>query len=60
MRFLPLLETALERQVLRQAGAVHQFRHAERQDRLATLYRSGHLALTPPAGQVVKFSGSWH
>lgn len=35
VRFLPLLEAALERQVLRQAGAVYQFRHAELQDRLA-------------------------
>ena len=36
VRFLPLLETASERQMLRQAGAVYQFRHAELQDRLAT------------------------
>lgn len=37
VRFMPLLETALERQVLRQAGAVYQFRHADLQDRLAAL-----------------------
>lgn len=35
VRFMPLLETALERQVLRQAGAVYQFRHAALQDLLA-------------------------
>jgi hypothetical protein len=35
--FLPLLETALDRQVLRQAGTVYQFRHAALQDLLATL-----------------------
>lgn len=32
---LKLLETARERQVLRQVGAVYQFRHAAIQDRLA-------------------------
>ena len=35
VRFLPLLQTALDRQVLRQAGAVYQFRHAALQDLLA-------------------------
>src|SRR5262249_62072729 len=35
VRFLPLLQTALKRQVLRQAGAVYQFRHAALQDLLA-------------------------
>jgi len=40
VRFLPLLETASERQVLRQAGAVYQFRHADLQDRLADRYRN--------------------
>lgn len=35
VRFMPLLETALERQVLRQAGTVYQFRHAALQDLLA-------------------------
>jgi hypothetical protein len=35
VRFMPLLEGALARQVLRQAGAVYQFRHADLQDRLA-------------------------
>jgi hypothetical protein len=33
--FMPLLQTALDRQVLRQAGAVYQFRHAALQDLLA-------------------------
>ncbi|WP_157751834.1 hypothetical protein [Actinoplanes derwentensis] len=35
VRFMPLLQTALEKQVLRQAGAVYQFRHAALQDLLA-------------------------
>ena len=35
VRFIPLLQTALDRQVLRQAGAVYQFRHAALQDLLA-------------------------
>ena len=41
--FLLLLEEALGRQVLRQAGAVYQFRHAVLQDRLARMFtqRSG-------------------
>jgi hypothetical protein len=41
VRFMPLLESALERQVLRQAGAVYQFRHADLQDRLADRYEAG-------------------
>jgi uncharacterized membrane protein len=40
VRFMHLLETALARQVLRQAGAVYQFRHAELQDRLAEQYET--------------------
>jgi hypothetical protein len=36
VRFIPLLRTALERQVLRQVGAVYQFRHAELQDLLTS------------------------
>jgi hypothetical protein len=40
VRFMPLLETALARQVLRQAGAVYQFRHADLQDRLADHYEA--------------------
>jgi hypothetical protein len=43
VRFMPLLETALDRQVLRQAGAVYQFRHADLQDRLADQYEAGLL-----------------
>ena len=39
VRFLPLLEEARERQILRQAGAVYQFRHADLQDRLANQYQ---------------------
>jgi hypothetical protein len=41
VRFMPLLETAMDRQVLRQAGAVYQFRHADLQDRLADRYEAG-------------------
>jgi hypothetical protein len=40
VRFMPLLETALARQVLRQAGAVYQFRHADLQNRLADRYEA--------------------
>jgi hypothetical protein len=40
LRFMPLLETALTRQVLRQAGAVYQFRHPDLQDRLADRYEA--------------------
>ena len=35
--FLPLLEDACDRQILRQAGTVYQFGHATLQDRLATI-----------------------
>jgi hypothetical protein len=35
VRFMPLLQTALHKQVLRQAGTVYQFRHAALQDLLA-------------------------
>ena len=38
VRFLHLLEEAASRQLLRQAGAVYQFRHAALQDRLAEMY----------------------
>jgi hypothetical protein len=38
LRFLRLLEDAHGRQVLRQAGAVYQFRHAALQDRLAATH----------------------
>ena len=36
VNFRRLLEDALDRQLLRQAGTVYQFRHAELQDHLAT------------------------
>ena len=42
VRFVRLLEDALQRQVLRQAGSVYQFRHAELQDHLARQYQSQH------------------
>jgi hypothetical protein len=35
VRFIPLFRDALDKQVLRQAGAVYQFRHAELHDYLA-------------------------
>ncbi|MFG6202258.1 hypothetical protein [Nonomuraea sp. JJY05] len=38
VRFQKLLDKAVERQVLRQAGAVYQFRHAVIQDYLKSLY----------------------
>jgi hypothetical protein len=38
VHFIPLIQTALERQVLRQAGAIYQFRHAALQD-LLTAYK---------------------
>ena len=46
---MPLLETALARQVLRLAGAVYQFRHADLQDRLADRYEAGLSAVEPPS-----------
>ncbi|HEX6739376.1 MAG TPA: hypothetical protein VF310_13950 [Vicinamibacteria bacterium] len=38
-RFMRLLKVALDRQLLRQTGAVYQFRHAELQDHLAARHR---------------------
>ena len=40
VRFMPLLEDALAKQVLRQAGAFYQFRHADLQDRLADQFEA--------------------
>jgi hypothetical protein len=45
VRFMPLLQEALDRQVLRQAGGVYQFRHATLQDLLAEHFP----ATAPPA-----------
>jgi predicted lipid-binding transport protein (Tim44 family) len=39
VKFMRVLEDAHHRQVLRQAGAVYQFRHAELQDHLAEIHR---------------------
>jgi hypothetical protein len=39
VRFIPLLEDALNRQVLRQSGTMHQFRHAALQDYFAAQAR---------------------
>lgn len=47
IRFMRFLETALDRQVLRQAGPVFQFRHALLQDYLAS------LESLPGAGRVI-------
>jgi hypothetical protein len=44
---MTLLESALDRQVLRQAGAVYQFRHADLQDRLAERYEAGLVGAEP-------------
>ena len=48
VRFMPLLENALARQILRQAGVVYQFRHADLRDRLAHHYEVG-LTVEPAA-----------
>lgn len=45
VRFMPLLEDALTRQVLRQVGPVYQFRHAALQEYLAS---EGRRVWTPP------------
>ena len=50
VRFMRLLQTASDRQVLRQAGAVYQFRHADLQDRLAERFARDHLRTGAPAG----------
>lgn len=39
VKFIRVLDDAHHRQVLRQAGAVYQFRHAELQDHLAEIHR---------------------
>jgi hypothetical protein len=45
VKLIQVLEDAHHRQVLRQVGAVYQFRHAELQDHLAKISR-GHIQLT--------------
>lgn len=49
VKFIRVLEDAYHRQVLRQVGAVYQFRHAELQDHLAEIHRR-HIP-TPAAGR---------
>jgi hypothetical protein len=44
VKFIRMLESAHHRQVLRQAGAVYQFRHAELQDHLGDIHRKAHPA----------------
>jgi hypothetical protein len=39
VKFIQVLEDAHQRQILRQAGAIYQFRHAELQDHLAEIHR---------------------
>ena len=39
VKFMKVLEDAHRRQVLRQAGAVYQFRHADLQEHLAKIHR---------------------
>ncbi|MGQ0777870.1 MAG: hypothetical protein ACT4NY_26250 [Pseudonocardiales bacterium] len=39
VNFIQLLEDAYQRQVLRQAGTLYQFRHAELQEHLAKIHR---------------------
>jgi hypothetical protein len=51
VRFMPLLETTLHKQVLRQAGAVYHFRHAALQDLLATHDASTPAGERPPRGR---------
>lgn len=49
-QFIPLLEDARRRDVLRQAGSVYQFRHADLQDYLARTYDGRR---EPPARRLV-------
>jgi hypothetical protein len=44
-----LLRTAHDRQVLRQAGPVYQFRHADLQDRLSERFAAEHPTGQAPA-----------
>ncbi|HET9654969.1 MAG TPA: hypothetical protein VFP72_06430 [Kineosporiaceae bacterium] len=44
-----LLQTALDRQVLRQAGVVYQFRHAGLEDRMAERLARDRLHVGAPA-----------
>jgi hypothetical protein len=46
VKSIQVLEDAHHRQVLRQAGAVYQFRHAELQDHLAEIHRRHTRPLT--------------
>jgi WD40 repeat protein len=56
-RFVRLLEDALEREVLRQAGSVYQFRHAELQDHLALTFQQMH-GIRPVASHARRSSGA--
>jgi MFS family permease len=49
VRFIRFLEAGLDGQVLRQAGTVYQFRHAELQDRLAERFARDHLRTGRPS-----------
>jgi hypothetical protein len=58
VRFLPLLEDAFSRQVLRQAGVLYQFRHAELQGRLAAMHRQVARPTAAPASSTADGSRS--
>jgi hypothetical protein len=51
VRIAQLLEDARRRQVMRQAGAVYQFRHAALQKRLVELAPAQRRPVAPPAGR---------
>jgi hypothetical protein len=51
VRTIRFLEDARERQVLRQAGAAYQFRHARVQDRLAEEYEAARERSTLDTGE---------
>jgi hypothetical protein len=46
-KLMPFLDDAYRRGVLRQVGAVYQFRHARLQEHLTTLHRTGLPSAVP-------------
>ncbi len=64
-RLVPLLEDALGREVLRQAGAVYQFRHADLQDHLARAFEQHEVQSGTPgrfgalAGRLSPLARRW-
>jgi hypothetical protein len=57
---MPMLKTALEKQVLRQTGAVYQFRHADLQDRLAERYEAGMIGGPSASPGLLGYAGLGH